>query len=338
MHNQNIQGGIWVYCLNKKQPTKLEEITFAELGMKESDIEEILRKNIDMICDDEESLLVVGQQVKNEKLGRSDLTAIDSSGNLVLIEIKRDKKDIEGRREAFEFQAIRYAASCATIKTPDELIQNVFAPYIEKHKKEFDKDELTSVERAKRQLADFVENNEIVDFNVHQRIILIASDFDEQTLSAVAWLNSNKVDISCYRICPYKLDNNIFVDIKRILPVMEYSDFYVDVVKKDSIIKEKKRDIARQKLPKIDKMLEWGVVHKGDIMVAKGTSEEATLLEDGQVKTSDGIMTMQQWLKGIYGWSSVQTYAFVIQKSSGKLLMDLRSEYMEKETELSENE
>ena len=97
-----------MYCLNSKQPSKLEEITFAELEMRESDIEEILRKNIDMICDDEESLLVVGQQVKNEKRGRSDLTAVDSSGNLVLIEIKRDKKDIEGRREAFEFLAIRY--------------------------------------------------------------------------------------------------------------------------------------------------------------------------------------------------------------------------------------
>ena len=194
-----------MYCLNNKQPSKLEEITFAELGMKESDIEEILRKNIDMVCDDEESLLVVGQQVKNEKLGRSDLTAIDDSGNLVLIEIKRDRKDIEGRKEAFEFQAIRYAASCATIKTPDELIQNVFAPYVEKHKVEFGKEELTSVEIAKRKLTDFVNNNEIVDFNVHQRIILIASDFDEQTLSAVAWLNSNQVDISCYRICPYKI-------------------------------------------------------------------------------------------------------------------------------------
>ncbi len=320
-----------MYCLDNKQPLKLEEITFAELGMKESDIEEILRKNIDMVCDDEESLLVVGQQVKNEKLGRSDLTAIDDSGNLVLIEIKRDRKDIEGRKEAFEFQAIRYAASCATIKTPDELIQNVFAPYVEKHKAEFGKEELTSVEIAKRKLTDFVNNNGIVDFNVHQRIILIASDFDEQTLSAVAWLNSNHVDISCYKICPYKMGESVFVDVKRILPVMEYKDFYVDVLRKDTIIKEKKRDITRQVLPKIDKMLEWGVVQAGDILIAKGTTEEATLQEDGQVATTNGIMTLQQWLKGIYGWSSVQTYAFVIQKSSGKLLMDLRSEYMERE-------
>ena len=40
-----------MYILNKKQPSKIEETTFAALGMKESDIEEILRSNVDMLCD-----------------------------------------------------------------------------------------------------------------------------------------------------------------------------------------------------------------------------------------------------------------------------------------------
>lgn len=181
-----------MYLLNNKQPAKLEEMTFAELGMKESDIEEILRTNVDMLCDDEESMIIVGQQVRNEKSGRSDLTAIDNNGDIVLIEIKRDKKDIEGRKESFEFQAIRYAASCATIKSTDELIQSVFAPYVEKHKNEFaGQTGLTSAEIAQRQLSDFIEKNGITAFNKHQRIVLVASEFDEQTLSAVAWLNSN---------------------------------------------------------------------------------------------------------------------------------------------------
>ena len=187
-----------MYLLNNDHPNQIEETTFAELGKKESYIEEILRKNVDMICDDAESMLIVGQQVKNQKNGRSDLTAMDDDGNIVLIEIKRDKKDIELRREAFEFQAIRYAASCATIKSTDELIQNVFAPYVEKHKAEFQTaGTLTSTEIAQRSLDDFIRTNDIKSFNERQRIVLVASEFDEQTLSAVAWLNSNQVDISC---------------------------------------------------------------------------------------------------------------------------------------------
>jgi hypothetical protein len=48
------------------------------------------------------------------------------------VEIKRDRKDIEGRKEAFEFQAIRYAASYATIEDPDDLVNKIYAPYIRK--------------------------------------------------------------------------------------------------------------------------------------------------------------------------------------------------------------
>ena len=69
-----------MYLLNGKQPVKIEDTTFTDIGWKESDIEEVLRKNTDMICSDEESLLIVGQQVRDTKNGRSDLTAIDNEG------------------------------------------------------------------------------------------------------------------------------------------------------------------------------------------------------------------------------------------------------------------
>ena len=60
---------------NKNQPTPIEETTFADLNMLERDIEEMLRLNIDMLCEtDEESMLIVGQQVRNAQNGKSDFT------------------------------------------------------------------------------------------------------------------------------------------------------------------------------------------------------------------------------------------------------------------------
>ena len=126
-----------MYILENNSVTKIEQTSFKELGLIEKDVEEILRKNIEMLCDEENSMLIIGQQVTNEEDGRSDLTAIDKEGNLVLVEIKRDKKDIEQRKEAFEFQAIRYAASLATIRLKEELVQDIYSPYVEKHKEEF---------------------------------------------------------------------------------------------------------------------------------------------------------------------------------------------------------
>lgn len=325
-----------MYCIKGKQAARIEPVTFSELNMTENDIEEVLRNSIDMICDEEESMLIVGRQVRNEKNGRSDLTAVDNNGNIVLIEIKRDRKDIEHRKEAFEFQAIRYAASYATIDKTDDLVKKVYAPYIEKYRSEFELGELTSFELGIRKLNEFLQVNDAQkNFNEKQRIILVASDFDEQTLSAVAWLNSNNVDMSCYRLTPYKLNEDLFFYVEKLLPVTNYDDYYVNLMDKSivtTVTGDKK--ITRRSLPKIDLMLEWGVVKEGDIIVAKGREDEGRLLSNGNVMVNGEEKSMQAWLKEVYGWSSVQTYVFAVHKETGKTLSQIREEYMvQKETE-----
>ena len=106
---------------DKKAAEEITPATFSELEMTEAHMEEIIASNLEMISD-EESLLIIGKQVKNAANGRRDLTAVDHNGNIVLIEIKRDKTDIINRKETFESQAIRYAASYATIKTIEDAV------------------------------------------------------------------------------------------------------------------------------------------------------------------------------------------------------------------------
>ncbi|WP_235849027.1 MULTISPECIES: hypothetical protein [Bacillaceae] len=50
-----------MYNVSNDKATKISVTTFSELDYKENDIEELLRKNIDMICDEEESMLIVGK-------------------------------------------------------------------------------------------------------------------------------------------------------------------------------------------------------------------------------------------------------------------------------------
>ncbi|NLB54696.1 MAG: hypothetical protein GX811_02835 [Lentisphaerae bacterium] len=328
-----------MYYLTNQKITKIDPITFSELDLREENIEEMLRKNIDMLCDEEESLLVVGQQVQNASSGRSDLTAIDNNGNLVLIEIKRDLKDIVARKEAFEFQAIRYAASYGTILSVDHLVHKIYAPYIEKYKDEFDLSILTAHELASRKLIDFLEANEAEStFNQKQRIILVASAFDEQTLSAVAWMNNNGVDISCFKLVPYQLaalEETALIGVEKILPVPQVAEFYLNLLDKRER-SSVKSSIKRRVLPKIATMLEWGVVKPGDTIVAKDRENEAQLQANGNVLVDGVEQSMQAWLKEIFGWSSIQTYVFAVHKETGKTLYEIREEYMEKGSDLSE--
>ncbi len=321
-----------MYKLKDYITEKIEASTFFELGMKEKDLEEIIRKNIDLICGEEESMLIVGNQVRNEANGISDLVSIDDEGNLVLIEIKRDKEDITSRRESFEFQAIRYAASYATIKTEEDLIDKLYAPYIKKFKKEFNTSELTHEEFAQRKLDEFLSANDAENnFNEKQRIILVASAFDEQTLSAVSWLASNNVDISCYQLTPYLFNDEVFIKSDKILPVNEPDDYYVNLIDRKKTRSKSSSKIVRKNLPKIKDMLSWGVVNEGDIIVSKNYPENTAILQkNGNVKVDEEEKSLNQWLSKIHGWSSVQAYAFALQEKSGKTLSELRREYMDK--------
>ena len=63
--------------------TLLSDSTFKSLVLKQTYIQDFLRKNIGLIFeDDDETLLIVGQQVVNNSGGRNDLVAIDGDGIL----------------------------------------------------------------------------------------------------------------------------------------------------------------------------------------------------------------------------------------------------------------
>lgn len=311
--------------------------SFKELRLKENSIEEFLRKNIGVIFGDEETLLIVGQQVKNTGEGRSDLTAIDENGYIVLIEIKRDIKDIKIRKEPFEFQAIRYAAGYAKIKTPEELVDNIFSSYIEKNKFEFDLKELTANEKGKRILNEFLRNNNATKtFNQKQRIILIASSFDRQTESAVAWLISNKVDISCFTLTPIEINEQTFLQIDKILPPPQIEDFYIDILERELPIQGVNK---RTNLPRMPELFEWKILKNGDKLLIKGHDKsEAEVVDTKRVKFNEENMTYNQWGQKITGWSSICIYEWAIHKESDKTLNELRMKKIEQiESNSSDN-
>jgi len=319
----------------------IKQTTFSDLRMKEADIEDILNNNISEVFGEDESMLIIGRQVRNAGKGRSDLTALDKEGNIVLIEIKRDAKDIVSRSEAFTFQAIRYVASYSKIQTLEELADTIYAPYLEKWEKEKVPSGMSAREFALAKVKMFLESNDRIGLSDHQRIILIASGFDEQTLSAASWLSKNGIDICCYQLIPYECESKIFLDVQQLIPIKDY------IVKIQSVKEKNKKinDVQRTRMPKINALLRNDVLFAGDIFIAKNNPEEEVELQKNcQIKIkatkldslSVGmVMTLQQWLRKVYGWAAVDTYKFTRVKSSknqdniNKTIYEIRQEWME---------
>lgn len=134
----------------------------------------------------------------------------------------------------------------------------------------------------------------------------------------MAWLNRNGVDISCFKLIPYRINEELYINVEKILPPTGYDDYYVNLLDRTSPVLKPGKAYRRRSLPKIDSMLKWGAVKSGDVIVAKNRPDEAILLENGNVSVDGKEMSMQSWLKGVFGWSSIQTYVFAVHKESGK--------------------
>jgi len=148
----------------------------AEVGLKEKNIEDFIASNPETLFPNEE-VLVIAQSISYRNM--ADVLALDATGNLIIVEIKRDHSS----RETVG-QLLEYAAKMKVV-TYDELND-----ISQKYKK-----------RPTIDLYDafkiFSDDNDIEKdkLGTKQRIIIVAPDSDEGLQRIVTWLRSYGVPI-----------------------------------------------------------------------------------------------------------------------------------------------
>ena len=63
------------------------------------------------------------------------------------------------------------------------------------------------------------------DFAEDVRIVLVSADFSKELTTAVLWLNQREMDIQCVRLKPYSGDQGVFIDVQKIIPLPEASEY-----------------------------------------------------------------------------------------------------------------
>ncbi len=143
--------------------------------------------------------------------------------------------------------------------------------------------------------------------------------------AAIEWLNNHTDEGVGFFLCEIKVYR---IGGSEPAPKFEIIEQPNDWIKE---MKQTGSQMERRIFPKIRDMLNWGVVSAGDILVAKGFEEkgDVELLANGHILLNDEELSMQDWLRKLTGWKSVETYKFAVHKASGKSLSQIRKEYME---------
>ena len=317
-----------------------EAVEFASLPIgdkataHEADLEALLADNPNLIeAGDEETLLIIGRQVPTATGKWMDLVAIDNDGALILIEVKRDAKDVKARRDNAEIQAVRYAASLATLKTVDELVVKLYAPYIEKYQDEDRKAHgggRTAVEWARKKLREFIDQNDITPERVNhaQKIVLIGAGFDRDTTSAAAWMAENGLPLRVIEVRPYNLGDGFALDVQQIIPPPASEGYFVDVTaRRSSKKKQSTGTTTRTTRPRVKELLAAGLISAGDEVWFKNTpAQKAVLTADAKCEFEGKKMSLLAYGKAMSGWGAVNIYDWIVHGPTGKYLGQLREQ------------
>ena len=316
---------------------QVEEIRFSDLPFRdgsalERDLEELIANNVNLIeQDEEETMLVIGRQIRTGTGRVMDLVAIDNTGALTLIEVKRDMLDVRNRTDHAEIQSVRYAASLAALRTADELVIHLFAPYIRKFvdTSKVDMGSRTPEEWARKKLTDFLNDNQVPSNRVNhtQNIVLIGGGFDEDTKSAAAWMAANELPIRVIEVRPCQVGSEYCLDVQQLIPVPEYQDFYTDINRQPSsksLSKSGPVGVRRKRLGRSD-LFEAGYLRRGDeIFVSLDPEKRAIVLDQKYCEFGGEKLTYLQWARQITGWSSVNIFQVMVLASTGETFGTLR--------------
>ncbi len=214
---------LFTYNKNSKKISTYNETDLKTHNILErQDIEKWVENYPDILG--EELLIISTEYNKFDKTNeRLDLLALDKDGNLVVVELKRDDSG-----KNVELQAIQYAAYCSTL-TLSEVVRE-YQNYLSK------KGKITNEEEAKKQIVDFIENNEFEELSDRPRIIIVSKEYRTEVTASVLWLRNFGIDITCIKLTPYELDNDtIGFESTILIPLPEAKDYIIQSEKKENM-------------------------------------------------------------------------------------------------------
>lgn len=212
---------------------RLEAKTFEDEKVFESQLRNLLEVHLPALLP-QRPLMVIAAEYSNWSNANRfiDLLALDSKGQLVVVEIKRT-----GDGGHAELQALRYAAMLST-----HTIENVIeARYRHRLKKE------TTIlrDQARDEVMEFLSKNndgKEVILGTTPQIILIARDFSPEITTTAMWLMERMDDflMHCFTVGLYPLgDGRYALQFDLLLPLPQQEDYLVKV-------RDKNSEIARQ--------------------------------------------------------------------------------------------
>lgn len=208
-----------VFEVSDSRATKAVPISLEEAGLREREhLQEWIVANPEILGEDIMIVTVefgswVSHSGSSER-DRLDILALDSSGRLVVVELKRGRAP-----ETVDMQAVKYAAMASRFE-PDELAA-AHAAFLSS------RGEIVSDTEALERLNIHAGYSMDTETLRSPRIVLMASAFPPSVTATVVWLSEMGVDLALVQFHAYRAGEKVLVSVSKLYPVRNVEEFTV---------------------------------------------------------------------------------------------------------------
>ena len=211
--------------------TEYEQLPF-EINHEEAILERWLKSNPDKILEDGR-ILIMGRQVRTDTGGYIDLLGVDREGNVVVVELKRDRtpRDVVA-------QALEYAAFAARLDV--DALEEILRAH------EPDQSSLSLADCHRECFS--IDPSEAVTFNKDQRIVIVGQQVTPAIRQTATFLGSKGIHVTCVEFTFFEavgggrlLSQEIVVGREHLKPLRVTSES-LPVVSEDDFPEELRRE------------------------------------------------------------------------------------------------
>ena len=159
-----------------------------EAEHEEAVLQKWLEANPDGILEDGR-LLIIGREVLTDLGGFIDLLGLDRQGNVVVVELKRDRTPRDTIAQALEYAAYAERLDADALERILRTYEDSWPGLADRHRKYFDLDEA-----------------EAVAFNKDQRLVIVGQTVTPQIRQTATFLQSKGVDVTCVEFTFFQAD------------------------------------------------------------------------------------------------------------------------------------
>lgn len=210
-----------LFTVSGAAATPGEEITLAQAGFTErAHLQEWIVANPEVLGSDVQVVTFefdrwMAAAAADDPRDRLDVLAIDDTGTLVVVELKRDRAAV-----TTELQALKYVAMASRFKV--ETLAAAHAAHLSRTTgATVDPDDALAEleEHAGGQLDTTVLRR--------PRVVLVAGDFPRTTTATAVWLTEMGVEVTLVRYQAYRTEAGVVLTTSKLWPIAKVDDFTI---------------------------------------------------------------------------------------------------------------